>query len=383
MNRIIAIFPQDDHTVREMLDRLPFEQYHQVASTHPNNQRPAILASAGTTIHTWYSNDHGIWICIWGIIAHPFVDGLRLPQWLANTLAKQQFEQLCDLIGSYVIFAHATATNAVCVITDVLGVRPVFLAHTGRGLVLSSHVWPLIDSRMVSKDVDYRSIASWIYFGFNCTDGTVFKSIKRVAPGSVVVFDRETIAQHRYAQFSVDELRISRDNIADEVHAIVSRNVSSLLNSFGSETSLALSGGYDSRYLLALAAEQSDVVPQCISAGLDPVEIEVTENVCELLSIPLHLETVDGDILDFCSDAFGETADGFPITKFVTAELARRYPAHPFINGYMGGLIRGFHDRIEGKREAEVGWKRKSSIALETLDFRYIDVCFPDQKKHY
>ena len=47
-------------------------------------------------------------------------------------------------------------------------------------------------------------------------------------------------------------------------------------------------------------------------------------------------------------------ADGFPISKSVTDYVARQQCGVPMINGFMGdSLMRGSHDRIDGKYESE------------------------------
>jgi hypothetical protein len=156
-----------------------------------------------------------------------------------------------------------------------------------------------------------------------------------------------------YARFEAEGPLPPTDRVAEELHGIVSSTLKVLLGN-APQVTLALSGGYDSRYLLALALSLSKTAIKCTTVSISKEEEYIANQVANSLGVPLETVPVQNSEWDLYDEAYHLTADGFPISKFVTYCLAQRQANVPMLNGYMGdSLMRGSKDRFMGKYEEE------------------------------
>jgi hypothetical protein len=84
--------------------------------------------------------------------------------------------------------------------------------------------------------------------------------------------------------------------------------------------------------------------------------------------VSLQTVPVASSVWDLYDDVHHFTADGFPISKFVTYCVAQRYPDAPMVNGFLGdSLLRGSNDKVSGRSEEE--WKGDLAGALQGKHF--------------
>ena len=128
--------------------------------------------------------------------------------------------------------------------------------------------------------------------------------------------------------------------------------------------SFALSGGYDSRFLLALCSSLTEANIKCATVSFTNQEGYVASKVADTLGFPLKIFPVNGSIWDIYDNVYHFTADGFPISKFVTYCIAKEFPEIPMVNGFLGdSLICGSKDKFQGKYETE--WKEDLADVLQ------------------
>ena len=318
---------------------------------------PQIKVSAHSegALQVFFSRIHVAWIYIWGMPVHATISQSEIPEWCARSVAKENYAYFQDLLGTFIILIDEPQKKRLTIISDMLGVRPLFLGNQNGRVIFGSKVWPLYKAGIISGEIDYDAVSAWISFGFNCSNGSLFTDLKRIPAGAVVVIENGQWKKIDYVQFEVDTFRPSIDRIVEELHEIVSSALAVLLAHVPQAT-LALSGGYDSRYLLGLALALSKTDVRCVTVNNSQEEVMIAHQVAAALKVPLETIAGKDSLWDFYDEPYHFTADGFPITKFVTHLLAQRYPNIPMLNGYMGDpLIRGSRDTIQGKYEEE--WK--------------------------
>lgn len=312
-----------------------------------------VLSCPGATLHISFSLRSKSWIYIWGIVAHSEIPKTDIPEWCAKVAAEEHYDLFKELLGSFVIIIDEPVKKRISFVSDVLGVRPFFFCNRNGCLTFGSNVWPMYQAGLVSGRVDYDAVSSWVAYGYNCTNGSLFSDLKRLPPGTVVVLKDGKHKEIPYAHFGGETSLQSADNMADDLHKIVSSTLSALLANVPRAT-LALSGGYDSRYLLALAISLSKSDIQCTAVAISEEEDRISRQVADVLKVPLEVIPVSDSEWDLYDEVFHFMPDGFPVSKFVTYCIAKRHPGIPMLNGYMGdSLMRGSQDKILGKYESE------------------------------
>jgi hypothetical protein len=219
--------------------------------------------------------------------------------------------------------------------------------------VFGSDVWRLTESAAIVPRLSQEAIDSWLYYGYNCTDTSLFEDFVRLAPGAVTTVDQYQVTSVSYLKRWQRLGHITSDEAADFIHANVQEATSTLLSGVGRVT-CPLSGGYDSRYLAAILAAQHNCECDAITVATSSGERIAATEVASRLG--LHLETVEvrGSVWDIFSEPFLFLPDGFPITKQVSILAAERRPGVPVVSGFLGdNLVRASHNTCFGRTEIE------------------------------
>ncbi|RMF83623.1 MAG: hypothetical protein D6736_21130 [Nitrospinota bacterium] len=329
-----------------------------------------LFTQAHTTLHTTVSQEHGTYVYVWGIPVHPQIESSAIPSWCSRVIAEQRYERFRELLGPFVVVMDDPKTQRVIFVTDILGIRPFFWGQPQGRLVFGSAVWPLQQAGLSQGECNYDALSAWIAYGYNCTDGTLFSDLHRFPPGSVTMFQGGRCTAIPYARFAAQDRSGTIDRLADDIQEMVSAATQTILSRH-TPVSIAFSGGYDSRYLLALALSSlpKDAII-CATVEGDRKEARIARQVAETLDIPLQRYPVPGAVWDLYEEVYHFTPDGFPITKFFPYLIARQFPGVPMLNGFFGdALIRASRDQFQGKYETE--WEGDWA---DTLQRKYLVV---------
>lgn len=369
MNQIFGyqIAPEEKH-----FNTIRFEGTNPVvvtADVNRKDQQVNLFAGPHASLQSCYSKNYGAYCYIWGIPAHPLLSKAELPAWCIKAVVDKSYDRFREFTGTFIIVIDEPKEHRLTFISDVLGLRPMFLGRKNDRIVFGSQVWPLYYAGLSTSTIDYDAVSAWITYKYNCTDGSLFADLRRLPPGTVVVFQDGKQSQYRYAEFSPKQQRINTTRAADELHHIISANVKTIL-SHHPKISIALSGGYDSRYLLALIWSLTNASFECMNIDY-LAEGKIARRIGETLGVPLQSIPVDTSQWDLYDDVYHFMADGFPISKFLTYCIAQEYPGIPMTNGFLGdSLAPVSEDTHMGKYETEL----RGDLA-DILHFKNSNIC--------
>ena len=305
-----------------------------------------------THLQSFFSPQYEAYVYVWGIPVHPNIPASEIPGWCLNATVENCYNRFKELLGTFIVIIDEPKQHRITFVNDILGMRPMFLGNKNGHIVFGSDVWAMFGMGLSDGKTDYDSVSSWIAYGYNCTNGSLFTDLHRLPPGSAIIFQNGQYKQHAYAELKGDSQVLSISQVVDELHAIVSSTVNNLLAKH-SHVSIALSGGYDSRYLCALSSAllRNNAI-QCVTVSSDD-EGDIASKVAEKLGVSLTCFLIKRSVWDLYNQVYHFMADGFPISKFVPHLIANHYPALPMINGFLGGLLRNTPGPYLGKYETE------------------------------
>ena len=177
------------------------------------------------------------------------------------------------LNGMFAIAIDDARQDAVYLIRDRIGVKPLYFADDGVRMVFGSEIKAILPAFGIAQDlpdVDIEAIHHYLSFNYIPAPWTIWKRVRHVMPGTWMRFNRSTGVEtmswwslaaqrerdYRFADWSAEFLSILDDATRIRLRADVS---------FGA----FLSGGVDSSIIVALMARHVDRPVKTFCIGFD------------------------------------------------------------------------------------------------------------------
>jgi hypothetical protein len=326
----------------------------------PRRGMPAkldILVTPGPRPIAVYDPEQHCAVYLWGPASHEtHREPEALLRWCAGESASDSPNGFRELLGNWVLMVDDRRRGEIRFASDFVGVRPWFVGRSGGRLIAGSDAWALRDAGLGSGEIDYDALSAWMRYNFDCTGGSLFADYRRLAPGAVSVYDTtgECVRIRPYTSVTVDNQRPSLDEVADALHERVRRTFSILTRDLSAIT-VPISGGFDSRYLLALAVRERGLGVTAVNVQSDLSESQTAMQIGRVLRHPIQVLAFDGHSLDLFDDPFPFSAGGFPTGRNIACAVADRHRGVPLASGYLGDVfLRGYADLCSGRREEEI-----------------------------
>jgi hypothetical protein len=161
-------------------------------------------------------------------------------------------ECLKGLDGPFAAVMWHEKLRRLTIVTDILGMQPLYFCRQNGMFALASEVRALTSSGVCHANPDPAGWGAFLSFGHTIGDRTLVADVTRAAPGSVVVYQPDTDTLSVRSFWSWPSARVSAvddatiDNLGDQFVAEVSACLA-----YHPRPVVCLSGGYDSRLILA------------------------------------------------------------------------------------------------------------------------------------
>ncbi|MBI3446526.1 MAG: asparagine synthase (glutamine-hydrolyzing) [Magnetospirillum sp.] len=173
-----------------------------------------------------------------------------------------------SLRGMYAIAIHDTKAEKLVLARDPFGIKPLYLAETGPGLAFASEPQALIAAGTITPEIERGALAELLQMQFTTGTRTIFKGIRRLAPGETVVAEAGCVTDSRRlpalpsggAEFA------GIDALLDELDDVLTESVE-LHQRSDVPYGMFLSGGIDSSVVLALMARLNPKGVLAFTAG--------------------------------------------------------------------------------------------------------------------
>ncbi len=230
---------------------------------------------------------------------------------------------------------------------DAVGIKPLYYALVGRGLLVASELRGLLASQMVRAHIDSRALAGYLTFGSVPEPETIIAGARALAPGLVMSFDPATgtlkevtsvpLVQPDWAQDPVADHASAVDLVRDALERSIDRHLVSDV-----PVALFLSGGIDSSIVAALAARRAGTTLDGFTVTFSEQRFDesaVAQRVARRHGIRHHLIPLgEEDLLAALPRAFAAmdqpTLDG--INTYVVSNVVRAQGTKVVLSG-LGG----------------------------------------------
>lgn len=236
------------------------------------------------------------------------------------------------LNGMFAIAIYDAREQALYLVRDRIGVKPLYVHDDGHKLVFGSEIKALLQSGMPQPGMDEEALHHFLSFNYVPAPFTIYQGVRHLMPGHVLKITPQTTAIRRWwslAEVAPVHHRSESDWI-EEFNAILDDAVRLRLRSdvpFGA----FLSGGVDSSTIVGLMAKHMEEPVKTFCIGFDDPrydESAFAQEAAERFGTQHVMEKVDPDMLDLwpmatfhCDQPHGDVS--FLPTYRVSALAAR------------------------------------------------------------
>ncbi|WP_285475316.1 asparagine synthase (glutamine-hydrolyzing) [Actinoplanes sp. NBRC 101535] len=234
---------------------------------------------------------------------------------------------------------------------DRVGKKPLFWRRVPGGLQFASELKAFAADPAFPREVDPEAVHGFLACLYVPGAGTVWRDVRRVAPGSVLTWERGLIRDHRYHTLGVARPSpVGFDEAAAELRTRLLTAVRMRLTG-ERPIGLLLSGGVDSSAVLAAAVRSGHGPLPTFTIGFDDAatdERRFARAVAGRYGTDHHEWVLGTDVLPLLEDLgaqFDEPfADSSAIATFYLARMASRHVT-VVLNGDGGDECFGGYDR--------------------------------------
>ncbi|MBU1487680.1 asparagine synthase (glutamine-hydrolyzing) [bacterium] len=248
----------------------------------------------------------------------------------------EEFGQDCvrKLNGMFAFVLWDQTKERLLLVRDRLGIKPLHYAEVDGGLVFASEIKALLKHPAIKREIDLLSLSKYLTFEYVPAPNTIFKGIRKLLPGHLLIWEKGRIATKQYwkLSFSTEHGARSTEQIIERLLELLKASVKRQLIS-DVPLGAFLSGGIDSS---SIAAFMSELVPgqvKTFSIGFEDSSFDESvyaakvarhlgcDHHQEILSPKKALDLVP-KIADILDEPFG---DASIIPTYLLSEFTRKH----------------------------------------------------------
>jgi asparagine synthase (glutamine-hydrolysing) len=231
------------------------------------------------------------------------------------------------------------------VITDRLGLRCLYVAHSADWFVAASEIKSLLAIPDVDTAWSENGIAQFFAFGHFYAADTFYRGVRAVPPATCGTFrlDDASYSETRYWHPQAGRVTGSISDRVDALEARLAAAVSRRANP-GERLGLSLSGGLDARTILGLSPSGADL--RTVSIGVDgSLDHRSASELAALAGVPHHQFVLNAGVLGAFEQQLREMVrltDGHYLDQGIVMPAMRVYRdlgIHYLLRGHGGELL--------------------------------------------
>ncbi len=278
---------------------------------------------------------------------------------------------LADLNGIFALAIWDRDRDSLLLARDGLGVVPLYLAQTPRGLVFASEMKALLSVADLERTIDAAAIANYLCLMWCPAPRTPLAKVRKVEPGTALELRRGEVLrtwQFYELPYGQPKRRIDVSAAAAHVREVIRSAVHRQMVS-DVPVGAFLSGGLDSSAVVAFASEQVKHLPCFTIAFKDGSEADegfaedlpFAEKVARHLGVELDVIRVGSEMADELSDMVWHLdepqADLAPLNALFIARRARERGVKVLLSGAGGDdIFTGYRRHLALQSERFWAW---------------------------
>jgi len=263
------------------------------------------------------------------------------------------------LRGGFAVAVWDRRARTLVLAVDHFGIRRLHYRSTADATVFASRPSMLLGAPGVDGAVDPGSVYHYLNFGYLPSPASIFRGVRRLPPGHVLVVRDGTPALEAYWDLEYAEQPVRRADAAETMYRLTEHAVATAVrDTAAKEVGAFLSGGTDSSTIVGLVGRVTGERPNAFSIGFREDrydELAYAELAAAHFGATHYTATVQPDdaldVLPRLVEAYDEPfGNNSAIGTYACARLAERCGVSVLLAGDGGDEIFGGNERYRTDR---------------------------------
>lgn len=316
-----------------------------VAHAFDNDDVPAPAQTTDGT-HLWMSGEAFDWPSHGGIRHAAESRTTKFRMRLLEAITRRGAGAIADLDGEYHIAIWNAQDRSLTLLNDRFGALPLYIGTSAHGTAFGGGVRGVLVAPGMSSEPDTEAIREAVSFGgYRLGGRTNVRDVRMVPPATTTTVTLGTVTQQRYWTWS--ELR---DGDAADQHALLEEAASHWRSAMSKRLDgsrrpgLTLSGGLDSRAILAETTRQREAVTALTYGVPHADDVRIAERAARTVRATWELFPLYSEgWLDRRTNRIHETDGLMDLVDLMHTEVLDRLPSafDVYLSGYLGDAVAG------------------------------------------
>jgi asparagine synthase (glutamine-hydrolysing) len=232
-----------------------------------------------------------------------------------------QLLRLADANGQFAAAIYDRSRHHLVLITDRIATTAIHVWQQGQEIAFASHLYTLLGDRRIVRKPDRAAVAQLFTMQRTIGETTPIKGVVALPAACIATFDRRGGTRRHYWELGWRRAKFDDAEGGTMLAAAIRRAVAR--QSIGRNNGLLLSGGVDSRMVLAAARDRSLTCWTTASYEANP-ELMLAKRVARMFGAEHHALIVDpSDTLSVHDDTVVESGGLYPASNPMSAFLPK------------------------------------------------------------
>ncbi len=182
---------------------------------------------------------------------------------------EEGIEGVKKLIGMFAFAIWDERSRMLFLCRDRLAIKPLVYYWDGKSLIFASEIKGILQDPDVRREIDWDALSLYLTFNYIPAPYTIFKKIKKLEPGHIIIAKENEIAEKEYWNIDTRSVDVAQKDFSaqkDELFKILEDAVTMRMIA-DVPLGAFLSGGIDSSIIVGLMARNSSRPVKTYSIG--------------------------------------------------------------------------------------------------------------------
>ncbi len=274
----------------------------------------------------------------------PGAERMSMTEACLAVIQSQGVDIVARFNGSFVLALLEHRDNRISLISDRLGIRPVFIGRDGQRVVFATELKGLLAGRRTPAAIDPQGTLELLSFGTHVFGRTWIDGVTRLAPATCLTVDDNGVRERSYWTYRYDESapHLDQQSYSSVYARLVDRAVGRRLAGPG-RVGVFLSGGYDSRIIAAAVPPDALPLPACTFGADHSRDVRYAAELADALGFDHHVLLPKRPyLMEHCRDIVWRTEGMLPFCNVTSIQY------HDAIQASMDIIVAGFLGEFSG-----------------------------------